>query len=290
MGVADGYEPGALAPFVNSLRRTGFDGDTVFFARNLPHATRAYLHAHGVTLVDFARLDLPGIRYLRKLALRMFLRTPPTEAPSARQQTLIRRLWHCQASRYLFYRDYLRAHPTRYARVLLIDLRDTYFQGAPFADPRPGDLCAFEETAALTIAEESSNHWWIERLYGAEGLRRLGPRPVLCSGATIGSAHGVRNYLERMIALLYHHHGPRGYDQGVHNYLVWERGLPGATVCAFGQGPVMNIGTADRASFQVGEDGTVLRTDGTACPIVHQYDRHGDLLRHAEREFGLASV
>jgi hypothetical protein len=69
-----------------------------------------------------------------------------------------------------------------------------------------------------------------------------------------------------------------GTDQGTLNFLVRTGRLPATAVSPYGHGPAMHVGIAHRDTIRTGERGRVLNREGEVCNIVHQYDRHPDLM------------
>jgi hypothetical protein len=69
-----------------------------------------------------------------------------------------------------------------------------------------------------------------------------------------------------------------GTDQGTLNYLVRTGQLAPVVVQPFGSGSAMHVGIAPRESIRTDPQGRVLNAEGEVCNIIHQYDRHPDLM------------
>ena len=194
------------------------------------------------------------------------------------------------------------------SRILLIDVRDTYFQADPFvglpiapdAAQVGGTLRLYEEnaspsSAAANIGASSYNSSWIRGAYGAAALEEVREKPVICSGSTLGEAVAIESYLRGMVQQFDRTKCKmKGCDQGMHNYFYYSGGLDGASeireivVYKQGEGVVNNLAAMrnsplrDQSVLQEGTD-LVMNWDGTASPVVHQFDRDKELSRIIQR-------
>lgn len=186
--------------------------------------------------------------------------------------------------------DYLRRHQSAHAggRVLLADSRDVIFQRDPFSIPadRSRPLDVFMEDYLRTFGNSGINQGHVVPCFGSAAVRRVlltPPRPVSCSGVTLGSYGAVTSYLSAMWAEM---RKPRytaqclEHDQAFHNMLLWTGQLSTATggvrALSNEDGPVTTIGWPQhlyRDRF-----GRVLNRRGEVVHIVHQYDRRKRLL------------
>ena len=88
-----------------------------------------------------------------------------------------------------------------------------------------------------------------------------------------------------------------GADQGFHNFLFWNGLLLHATALKNAGGPVYTVGIfrgkpVRSLDFERAVDGKVLSPQKRGMqypvPIIHQWDRHIDLLEYVFRRFDLA--
>lgn len=288
LGAGIGYDAAQLAPFVRSLRASGYRGDvTLIVAAGQLDALRAAPVLAGVSLVpsaNWARCKTPitdrrqwrrlpwlplqalgwaGLRVLRALG-----------ATDDRVDQIARRFYHPQMSRYFVYRDVLRRQ--RYRRVLLCDVRDVLFQSDPFATLPAQGLAVSMESSGYTLAEEIWNASWVRRAYGAPALARIGAHPVSCSGVTYGDYDSMLHYLDLMVAEL------RALpwravldagDQGMHNWLLWTGRLGDATRLENFSSAVATLNEVGSEHLRFDAMGRLLNRDGSIIGIVHQYDR-----------------
>lgn len=251
MGTAINYAEPALAPFVTSLRRSGYAGKVVFFIQNLSDDTKRFLHFNGVETVDI----------------------PPKY-----------NLYHIQNSRWFHYLDYLEgliaSHDNLPSHVLFTDVRDVYFQDDPFRD-EVGYLEFFLEHETPKLGECKYNSSWIKLCYGDLVLEQMSHNIISCSGTTIGSTAGAIEYLlemEKLLNSIPRQAKKKALDQGPHNYLVRSHRLHGALV-AENAGRVFTIGYTPDSDIYISDEGVILSSSGYRSPIVHQFDRHTKVLR-----------
>lgn len=275
LGTIDRLPLESVTPFIDSLTRTSFDGDVVMFTRGLSPELHRYLSSRGIIDIPFRRYHPKGIRYLRQLTVNL---TRNSDAHQLQPDSLLHRwvqcIWHCQASRYFMYDAYISRSDRTYERVMLADVRDVIFQDDPFREPAAAELEVFQEFGSVSIAQETFNRRWIETLFGQSELDNIGHRPIICSGVTLGTMAGIRQYLMVMKDHLRQHHEPNGYDQGLHNYLIYNGLIPDVAINGFGHGAVIHVGIADRDSLILDDARRIVDQDGRVVPTVHQYDRH----------------
>ena len=128
--------------------------------------------------------------------------------------------------------------------VALSDALDVIFQQDPFLLPEVIEQHAargvvFHEEARLrhhTLGEHRVNNLWVRSLYGSKIADLLALKPVSCSGFSLGGLKAMRFYAADMASQLEERFDPlesqltkehgqmitRGFDQGVHNALVYR--------------------------------------------------------------------
>ena len=197
--------------------------------------------------------------------------------------------------------DYLLTQRELHAagRVLLADSRDVIFQRNPFTIPadasRPLDI--FFEDYLRNFANSGINQGHVVPCFGSDAVKRVlltPPRPVSCSGVTLGSYPAVVAYLDAMWSEMRKSRYSSQclqHDQAFHNMLLWTGKLSEATggVRAFSNenGPVTTVGWPQhlyRDRF-----GRVLNRRGEVVHLVHQYDRRKRLLTSLGARYALVS-
>lgn len=274
LGYNHGYSWPKLAPFVNSLRATGFAGDIGIFTSGVAVETLREIRAHGVMI-----LESP----CKKMAVRT--KTSPLWkylrfAPAGLHPLLLQSISEIGTLRFFLYEQYVSENLSSYRQVLLSDLRDVAFQANPFAHPVPG-VQVFAEDGRHTIATRPINAAWIREAFGEAVLQELGHLPVLCAGTILGEAAAMSAFLGHLCRTFARTRSVRsaGIDQGVFNVAVRTWQPAGLQVHQNGTAAVLTMGIMDRADILVNPLGRVTRPDGAAIPVLHQFDRHPELCR-----------
>lgn len=296
LATAVGYGWPQVAPFILSLRRTGYAGDILLLVGPLSREDRRQLLAHRVTLrrVQPIFRALPAVlrkklasRKLRRLhALLPWLQT---HAPLPADWARLAAGWaghhfqHIAVARFSHYYAFLRRHARNYDRVMTTDVRDVVFQADPFSWPSTAPLEFFLEHRASVLGREWFNSNWIREAYGEKILARLADHRISCSGITYGTTKSMLEYLGRMtdelVRTLPTFAGVFG-DQGPHNYLIWTGAFPTGRVIENFEGPVFTGHNVPEEELQFAASGHLLDRQGRVIPVLHQFDR---LPGHAER-------
>lgn len=260
MGLAAHYGATELAPFVLSLRQSGYTGDIALLTYGCSAETAEFLRAHRVRMIPFTGLA-----------------AMPMSMNSARM------------FRYLdwFIELFLNA-PAEidYGRILLTDIRDVVFQGDPFARAPVGRVLFFLESNR-TIGECAINGDWMTRAYGPAVARELSDQPVSCAGTVMGTPDGLLEYLAHMvrdIIAVPPQHRFSGVDQAIHNVILARRLVEGSVAVENG-GTVMTVPTAESTGLHLLDDGLIANPDGSISAVVHQYDRDAHIRSAIERRY-----
>jgi hypothetical protein len=293
MGAAIGLTMRQVAPFLTSLRNSGYAGRVVLFLdAELERALRHDPIASGVTLVKarqwlpfklsllgherVMRLGWSPIQTLLWMSLRWLERLPLDAERRLRLRLSVARV-ACtpMESRFLRYRRFLAAHPHR--RVLLTDVRDVLFQNDPFLNLPQSGLAVSMESTSYTVATEPHNAAWVERAYGPRMLEQIGANTVSCVGVTYGDAEAIANYLEQMtneiLRLSPAQVGIGGADTAIHNVLLWTDRLGSVRRLQTLASPIATLNGVDERDVRLTAGGRVLNADGSEASVVHQYDR-----------------
>jgi len=197
-----------------------------------------------------------------------------------------------------------------HASILIMDVRDTYFQSNPFnfqpLNHQTKEECKLdlfaENYEAVTIGKSNYNSNWVRTAYGRKALEKMSSRPVICSGSTMGNQHAIELYTRAMVAQFDTTKCKQvGCDQGFHNYLIYEGGLDSfmsSHSCSMhvhkqGEGIVNNLAAMRQSSLRsqgvlstasdgqaktvAGDNIVVLNENETLSPVLHQFDRDPEL-------------
>jgi len=157
-------------------------------------------------------------------------------------------------------------------------VRDVVFQADPFAGLNQTDVLNFYEEEN-TIEKSFYTSYWIKHAFGAKALDRIKEKMSICSGTTIGSVNRILKYLENMIVtqarITAGLTGLGGFDQGVHNYLIYNNYFPGARVIANTDAEVATLG--ESTSIWFNDEKELVNRDKKVIPVVHQFDRFPEM-------------
>jgi hypothetical protein len=258
LGAAIGFDVAQVRVFVESLRASGYGGDVMMLIR------------------------WPGLRVGR------YLESRGADVRRVFQTRSFSRSVH--AKRYAIYLDYLKARAGHYDQVMMSDVRDVVFQANPFAGIDSPKCHFYLEAVARTIGADPTNARWVRGCFSAAEADALFPHRISCSGITIGGTAEITAYLERMVAKIdavpprvYRTIG-HGYDQGIHNYLVYlDPAIEG--IVEENNGHIATMALEPREFYRLDEAARIHGPDGTLYPICHQYDRFPDIRAAVEARY-----
>ena len=247
MGVAKGYGWQDVEPFVASCKKFCPDADLILFVDDISDFTRDKLIRTGVTL---------------------------EKIPATFNDVLIIH------TRWKMYADYLKVHGGDYAQVFITDTRDVIFQGDLFAPFKGYTNWLGYVTETTNIGGVFTvNYDWLVSAFGKVDADKLVDKQIICAGTIIGSAYEIKIFCRIMWDTL---KGNRfwGHDQAAMNYFVWNNLLPIKNL--------LELDVNGGAIFTAGQFGKlypvkirgekILRGNGGVPAVVHQYDRHSELV------------
>jgi hypothetical protein len=189
-------------------------------------------------------------------------------------------------SRYKYYYDYLNDNKV-YEQVLLTDSRDVLFQNNPFNFFYKKDLNFFLEDEY--IKNSSINSEWIEKTTGKLSLENIKDKKISCCGQVIGRHQSILNYCHIMRKnIITHKYKPSirsflfqkkmtGWDQGIHNYLVYSDIFNNVDFYDNKNGDVATLALHKGLNFN--NRGRLINQNGNEYSVIHQYDRFIDLFK-----------
>jgi len=309
MAYAEGYALPYYMCFIETLRKTGFDGDIVLAIADYPlladnvldylkDQENVILYIHELSCYD--KYMVPSPRLMKRGSMDIFQMCHLNDVYGWRddQGNVIKkakdpRIGRVVATlRYEWYWIWAMQYNSN-SWIMLVDARDSFFQVDPFEGlPRNqnGLLYFFGENAAATrlgISKKNAN--WLRRSYGEKTLNALKDKPTICSGSTMGEQVAIETYLRAMVnewdETDIH---MTGADQGFHNYLYYSGKLANSpsisrlVVWEQGKGKINNLGALRTKPFSDWgfynpATSEVYNWDGNLSPVVHQYDRDAHL-------------
>ena len=289
IGGASNYTWDQLKYWVNSIKKSGFDGDIVIVGTNLKKATIEKLNSEGVILSLYGRTNADGD-----------VVAPNNNAP--------------HVERFFYLWNYLNGiEPGQYENVITTDTRDVVFQTNPskwLEDNMMGPLLVASSEGMRYKNEPWGNHNLLEA-FGPFFHNILKEKTIY----NVGTLAGEFETLKGLLSFIFHLSVNRPIpivDQAVFNFILnqppfcfdtlltnnsdaWAIQL-GTTIGAVesGKGDLGMMFMSDPSKYQeiyednqpVIEDGVVKNTEGTPYCIVHQYDRVNGLREQIERIYG----
>ena len=242
MGIATGYKPDDLEPFVKSLRKY-YDGNLVFFMYNVDDAMECFAMTYNIIIYGLPSDMTNGVEICNY--------------------------------RHQLYKEFLENHYPDVDRILIADSRDCIFQDDPFKHTKNTDLELFYEPSLYSNCD--CNSWWISSIYGADELSLLNDKYIICAGTTLGTRQGIINYSEKVtneIERMKLISTGVVVDQPIVGYLYHTGGFgENVRVYQSGQGPIATMHHHNAMIFD--KTGNLLNDDNSKVAVVHQWDRAG---------------
>jgi len=162
--------------------------------------------------------------------------------------------------------------------VLLTDVRDVVFQADPFAQA-PEGLEFFAECDA-PLKSHDFNMKYLRAIAGDHLADSVATEACICVGTVMGPRQALSRFC-RLILMLgaiprSEIGGAFGADQASCNLAVHLGLLDGMVFGNHGRVATIGMVPVDAMSL---DEGLILNPDGTASPVVHQYDRHPELMQ-----------
>ena len=207
--------------FVGSVRKFGYNGDIVLAvspAGKMSHGVPKYLKKMNVLAYGFA-VDCAGKDNCK-------FKDHILGYPDPRPHRTFANM------RYALYEYWLKNYnPTSY--ILILDFRDTFFQGDPFKSFGPFDtrkpkyeLQLYAENYSVkNIGICVFNSGWVGECFGDAALEEIKHQPVICSGSTLGSYQAIKHYIRTMLKSMDHVKcwlKNIESDQGYQNFLFYN--------------------------------------------------------------------
>jgi hypothetical protein len=276
LGIVRSYKVAALAPFVMSLRRSGYKGDIGFFVDDLPVETLEFFYQQGVTIQA-----LPPRCYVqsRRHVIRTAANMAPAKFRRRAQIELSRYYLHLIDARWPCYYEFLVRTRGLYSHVLFCDIKDIIFQRNPFDFDWRAPICSFLTPPEVTIGEEEKTFGWIKTAFGETEARKMQDKRVVGCGATFAEIDAAIEYVGLMCESFIRANARGLVDQGVHNYLLYHQLQKKAAIYGYAETPVLHLGLMKKDKLKVNAEGQVLNGSGNVANVIHQYEKHRDAMQ-----------
>ena len=263
-----------LYAFMRSLREAGSTADAVVFTHRAHTALLAVGRRYGARILEYFA-SLTGNTKVEEIMQRPHMRELKRTFPGP----LIKNY------KFTFMYCYLLEFGSRYDRAMFADVRDLYFQRDPFAYSSCTGLTASTETASLTIEDRKHIHADHYPRHCPTGWEQFRDVPPINSGAFLADVGTMLEIVRKSDAVV--EACGAGYDQGTFTELIYLNRLDHAvslSTTEFGSTFGMICNSLDVAYDTFGE---VRDESGLVYPVVHQFDRFGELQRDLNRRMPL---
>jgi hypothetical protein len=302
VGIAFGSNDAQLFPFLKSLEQTGFKGDLFLFVNNrtlLPFVTH---YAGSIRYINVDKeLSLSalfhkwigavlGVVHLRSVWIRLHAgRIRKCVHRGVPLPSWLQGLFYANAyltvSRFVFYYNWVLNND--YGTIFFTDVNDVVFQGDIFSCNTNGRVIAFEEYAGLSLGEDDKNREWVIAGFGKDIVTRMKDAVIFCAGTILGDRKACLAFLTDFILELLKGSKPldlNGFDQGVYNYLVSCERKAYFSASKNGEA-VLTLATQPVSDIVVREGMITLKKSRTYPAVVHQYNRHPNLIDLIQNKF-----
>jgi hypothetical protein len=271
LGIVRSYKVDALAPFVLSLRRSGYTGDIGFFVDDLPQETLEFFYQQGVTMQPLpTRYFIQSRRHLIRAVANM----APAKYRQRAQIELSRYYLHLIDARWPCYYEFLQRTRGLYSHIMFSDIKDVVFQRNPFDFDWRAPICSFLTPPDVTIRDEEKTFGWITTGFGVNVARQMQDKRTIGCGVTFAEFDAAIEYVRLMCEHFIRINARGLVDQGVHNYLLYNDLRKSTYIYEYDETPVLHLGLMPKDMLRVNDEGLVLNGSGSVVNVVHQYAEH----------------
>jgi len=250
-GYARGYNADQIRPFLKSLRQSGYEGKILLFA-------------NGEAALEAKNWDV-DLRLCPK---------PKMKVHSARFVCLEEALKNISCE-----------------GIFLADTRDVIFQKNPAEHLPSKGLHAYEEDQSMSIGTCPYNSLWVKLAYGENVLEELKTYFISCVGTTCGDYNAMLFYLKKLVQEIKQIQPKTTHpqDQGIHNYLI-RKNLAEIAIASHlkiwhnEEGEIYTVGYIQRGTVKI-ENDMIVNQSGEIPTVIHQWDRHKNLVKLVEGKY-----
>jgi len=236
IGFAFNYSNEQIAPFLNSLNRSGFTGDLILYVNNKSRIEKTSSLKYNFVLINFEAdhqaliikhrvlkvLSKPFFKSVRKVKARNAESILQNEQPfTADFLSWCYVNYYLATIRFVLYYNFLVSN--KYANVFFSDVSDVIFQSNIFDAVVPSKIMAFEEKKDVMLGQDEYNSQWVIETCGNEAFEKISSKNIYCSGTILSDYETAIHFLKDYIKLMLSKDFKRkivGLDQGFYNYMV----------------------------------------------------------------------
>lgn len=273
IGASSGYTWDTLKYWINSIKQSGFKGDTVLILMNCDFETAKKVAAAGVTIIGFGQDEQGNLVYEHG-------RIP------------------VHVERFLHIYEYLSKNDYRYA--VTTDVKDVIFQKDPmeFIDANIRDKNMLFASESMKYKDEAWGNQNLLDTYGPYIHERFKDKEIYNVGVLGGRAYALRDLCLNIFTSAINRPIPI-CDQSTFNFMISQHPyLHTSKYMTSEDGWAAQLGTtADPSKIEAFkpfllentpkfENGEVFTSTGKKFTIVHQYDRVPEWRKVIEVKYG----
>jgi len=185
--------------------------------------------------------------------------------------------------RFNYYYQYLKDKFNIYNFIFLSDSRDVFFQANPFIFKYKSNLNFYLEDNYIENCKHNSA--WIKKTVGNNNYEKIKKNQISCSGTVFGKSEYVFYYIKLMQESIIRYKYKKnfkeffllkrkysGYDQGIHNYLVYNNFFKEFHLYKNTEGNIATINYYSK-KLTFNSHHQLVNSQGRPYDVVHQYDR-----------------
>ena len=192
-----------------------------------------------------------------------------------------------QNSRWKIYEDFLNNNKDKYNMVFTADIKDSFFQKDifKFYDYNKPILGLFYEDSIIKNSSKDCEQ--IIFYSGQENLERIYLNRIICSGTVIGTTGKFIEFCKILWEIMQEKNDLINIrDQGAVNYIIYYlKYFNDCLITKDNSGPLMTIGSTKRENIKLDKDDNVINFQGEIAAVVHQYNRHEDIVNKINNIF-----
>jgi hypothetical protein len=179
--------------------------------------------------------------------------------------------------------SYLEDKFENYTSIFLTDSRDVFFQGNPFLYKYNSNINFYLEDNIIENCKHNSN--WIKKTTGLKSYNSLKKNRISCSGTVIGKSKEIFFYLKLMKEnikiykykkslkeYLFFKKKHNGYDQGIHNFIVYNEFFTNFHLWGNTDGNMATV-NFNYPLLNFNANNFLINDKRRPYDVVHQYDR-----------------
>lgn len=260
LGTINNYNFEHVSKFIYSIRQTSFEGHICMFAGS---------HISKKTVFLIKKFNIEVIRFTDSFP---FLPNPHPDNSKFLPEPI-----HIYNYRHFLYYDYLLNHQKQYKNVLITDVRDVFFQNDPFDFEIDDTIYVAMENIHINIGSCNDNAEWIRSGYGSDILDQMKNEIIVCAGTTLAPIKLMMEYLKRLLEEMNQVNNVYNCaDQALHNAIIFFNQLKPIHKLYNFKGPILTVGS--EPNYKLDENNRLINEDGSIINIIHQYDRHPELI------------